>query len=103
MVLFVELSALFDSITVVDKAIDDGYFTELIRREIMFKKNPYGKEFPSKSPELVSSLLKDLEIDTKHVLDSSLLRLVEDKIGNLPKPYHFYRNHLLKLLPYWVK
>ena len=87
LVLLDELSVLCDNREVLDKAISEGYLTEVTRKDIMYKKNPFGKNFPSKAPELVNSLLQELAIDPKSDLDAGLLETVEARIRNLQKPY----------------
>lgn len=86
---------LFEDTVDLDKAIKDGFYTEVTSREVMFKKNPYGKDFDSQTKQLISTLLTELGIDTNAVLDTQLLQSVEKKIAQLPKPYHFYRSHFI--------
>jgi hypothetical protein len=88
---------LFESVEVLDKAIKDGFYTEVISREVMFKKNPYGKNFYSQTKQLISALLAELEIDVNTALNPQLLKLIENKIAQLPKPYHFYRSHFINI------
>jgi hypothetical protein len=94
---FEGMDLLFDSLDDLDKAIKDGFYTEMAVREVMFKKNPYGKNFDSQTKQLITALLTDLKIDTNTSLDQDLLKSVEDKIAQLPKPYHFYRSHFIHI------
>jgi len=64
-------------------------------REIMFKKNEFGEDFPKHTKELIKILFIELSLYQDEKIDLLLLEKIENKIVAIDNPLFFYRKYFL--------
>jgi len=66
-------------------------------REALYNKNPYGKDFPKHTKDLIKELADTLDIVYVNY-DEGLLKQVDSKLYKLPNPALFKKKHLINLI-----
>lgn len=87
---------LFKNVNDLEKILaDDDSSTRV--SEILFNKNPFGKDFPFYTSRLIHDLTWQLDIQYTN-FDEQLLTSIDDKLNHLPHSSEFKKTHLLNFI-----
>jgi hypothetical protein len=71
---------------------------DMAPREALYKKNPYNKDFPEHTDELIKELLNKLQINNTTDLNESLFELIDQRLGKMGKPKKFLDQNFLNII-----